>query len=41
LDAETGTDRLKLLAYRILGPSALPLLARKQIDLGSEISKEA
>jgi len=35
------TDRIKLLAYRILDPSALPLLAKKQIDLGSEISKEA
>ena len=35
------TDRLKLLAYRILDPSALPLLAKKQIDLGPEISKEA
>lgn len=35
------TDRLKLLAYRILDPSALPLLAKKQRDLGTEISKEA
>jgi len=35
------TDRLKLLAYRILDPSALPLLAKKQIDLGPGISKEA
>ena len=35
------TDRLKLLAYRILDPSALPLLAKKQIDLGPEISREA
>src|SRR5665811_443155 len=35
------TDRIKLLAYRILDPSALPLLAKKQIDLGPEISKEA
>jgi H+-transporting ATPase len=35
------TDRLKLLAYRILDPSALPLLAKKQTDLRPEISKEA
>jgi H+-transporting ATPase len=35
------TDRLKLLAYRILDPSALPLLAKKQTNLGTEISKEA
>jgi H+-transporting ATPase len=35
------TDRIKLLAYRILDPSALPLLAKKQIDLGQEISKDA
>src|SRR5665811_609878 len=35
------TDRIKLLAYRILDPSALPLLAKKQIDFGPEISKEA
>jgi H+-transporting ATPase len=35
------TDRLKLLAYRILDPSARPLLAKKQVDLGPEISKEA
>ena len=35
------TDRLKLLAYRILDPSALPLLAKKPTDLGPEISKEA
>jgi H+-transporting ATPase len=35
------TDRLKLLAYRILDPSALPLLAKKQANLGPEISKEA
>jgi H+-transporting ATPase len=35
------TDRLKLLAYRILDPSALPLLAKKPKDFGPEISKEA
>ena len=35
------TDRLKLLAYRILDPSALPLLAKKPTDLGPEVSKEA
>jgi len=35
------TDRLKLLAYRILDPSALPLLAKKPIDLGPEIAREA
>ena len=35
------TDRIKLLAYRILDPTAMPLLAKKQIDLGPEISKEA
>jgi H+-transporting ATPase len=35
------TDRLKLLAYRILDPSALPLLAKKPTDLGPEISEEA
>jgi H+-transporting ATPase len=35
------TDRLKLLAYRILDPSALPLLAKKPTDFGPEISKEA
>jgi H+-transporting ATPase len=35
------TDRIKLLAYRILDPSALPLLAKKPADLGPEISKEA
>jgi len=27
------TGRIKLLAYRILDPSALPLLAKKKIDL--------
>lgn len=32
------TDRLKLLAYRILDPSALPLLAKKQINLGPKIT---
>jgi H+-transporting ATPase len=35
------TDRIKLLAYRILDPSALPLLAKKQTNYGPEISKEA
>jgi len=35
------TDRLKLLAYRSLDPSALPLLAKKQLDLEPEIAKEA
>jgi H+-transporting ATPase len=35
------TDRIKLLAYRILDPAALPLLAKKPADLGPEISKEA
>jgi H+-transporting ATPase len=35
------TDRLKLLAYRILDPTALSLLAKKPTDLGPEISKEA
>ncbi len=35
------TDRLKLLAYRILDPSELPLLAKKLPNLGPEISKEA
>jgi H+-transporting ATPase len=35
------TDRLKLLAYRILDPTALPMLAKKPTDLGPEISKEA
>jgi H+-transporting ATPase len=35
------TDRLKLLAYRILDPSELPLLAKKLPNLESEISKEA
>ena len=35
------TDRLKLLAYRIFDPSALPLLAKKQVELGPEISQEA
>ncbi len=32
------TDRLKLLAYRILDPSALPLLAKKQINLGPKMT---
>jgi H+-transporting ATPase len=35
------TDRIKILAYRILDPSALPLLAKKQTNLSPEISKEA
>jgi H+-transporting ATPase len=35
------TDRLKLIAYRILDPSALPLLAKKQLDLGPEVAREA
>jgi H+-transporting ATPase len=35
------TDRIKLLAYRILDPSALPLLAKKPSGLGPEIAKEA
>jgi H+-transporting ATPase len=35
------TDRLKILAYRILDPSALPLLANKQADLGPQIATQA
>ncbi len=35
------TDRIKLLAYRILDPSALPLLAKKPSGLSPEIAKEA
>jgi H+-transporting ATPase len=35
------TDRIKLLAYRFLDPGALPQLAKKSIDLGPEIAKEA
>jgi H+-transporting ATPase len=35
------TDRIKLLAYRILDPSALPLLAKKQANPASDIAREA
>jgi H+-transporting ATPase len=35
------TDRIKILAYRILDPSALPLLAKKQVDLGPQIANRA
>jgi H+-transporting ATPase len=35
------TDRIKLLAYRILDPAALPLLAKKQVDLGPQIASQA
>jgi H+-transporting ATPase len=35
------TDRLKLLAYRILDPATAPLLAKKQVDLTPQIAKEA
>ena len=35
------TDRIKILAYRILDPSALPLLAKKQVDPGSQIANQA
>ena len=35
------TDRIKILAYRILDPSALPLLAKKQVDLGPQIADMA
>ncbi len=35
------TDRLKLVAYRILDPSALPLLAKKQEGFNSEIANKA
>jgi H+-transporting ATPase len=35
------TDRVKLLAYRILDPKAMPLLVKKPLDLGPEIKQEA
>jgi H+-transporting ATPase len=35
------TDRLKLLAYRILDPSGSPLLSKKQEGLAPEIAKQA
>jgi len=35
------TDRIKLLAYRILDPTGVPLLAKKHTDYRAEIAKEA
>jgi H+-transporting ATPase len=35
------TDRIKLLAYRVLDPSALPQPKKKPLDLGPEIANEA
>ena len=34
-------DRVKLLAYRILDPTAAPLLAREPVDLTTQIARRA
>ncbi len=35
------SDRVKLVAYRVFDPTAAPLLARKPVDMTSQISKRA
>ncbi len=35
------SDRVKLVAYRVFDPTAAPLLAKKPVDVTSQISKRA